>query len=216
MPSGVLPFQPPPADYYEHSRAEVVVRLPRPLGRVLDIGCGAGGVGRTLRAAGARELVGIELDPVAAARAREVFDEVLEGDAEQVVASLDGQFDTICAYDILEHLYDPAAVVERLRRLAAPGAHFQVSLPNARHYSLLADLVIRGTFGYQSHGHRDVTHLRWFTRRDAERLLRDCGWQVLDTATHELKRSRVLLAALTRGRSTEYIAGQWFVLCHTG
>lgn len=213
MPSRVLPFGPPPAEYYEHPRAELVVRLPRPLGRVLDIGCGGGEVGRTLRAAGAQELVGIELDSAVAARAHEVFDEVLEGDAEQIVGSLDREFDTICAYDILEHLYDPATVVERLRRLAAPGAHLQVSLPNARHYSLVVDLLLRGTFGYQRHGHRDVTHLRWFTRRDAERLLHDCGWRVLETATHELKPSRALLASVSRGHSTEYIAGQWFVLC---
>ena len=38
-----------PAGYYEQSREELVRLLPRPLGRVLDIGCGGG---RTAHAPG--------------------------------------------------------------------------------------------------------------------------------------------------------------------
>ena len=65
---------------------------------------------------------------------------------------------------MLEHLVDPSAVLEELREKAAPGAHLHISIPNARHFSLLSDLVLRGTFGYTDWGHRDATHLRWFTR----------------------------------------------------
>ena len=39
-------------------------------GRVLDVGCGAGGVGRSLRAAGAERIVGIEIHAPSAERAR--------------------------------------------------------------------------------------------------------------------------------------------------
>ena len=67
---------------------------------------------------------------------------------------------------MLEHLVDPERVLRDLHAVAAPGARLQVSLPNARHVSLMKDLIFRGTFGYTDWGHRDRTHLRWFTRRD--------------------------------------------------
>jgi 2-polyprenyl-3-methyl-5-hydroxy-6-metoxy-1,4-benzoquinol methylase len=215
MPSRVLPLGAKPADYFEHPRADLVARLPRPLGRVLDVGCGAGRVGRSLRAAGASALVGIELDPSAAAAARSVFDQVIERDAETAIAAMEGeiQFDTICCYDILEHLYDPGAVLERLRTVVSPSGHLHISIPNARHLSLLFDLILRGSFGYTTYGHRDVTHIRWFTRRDVEALVQESGWHVKEVATHPFKPARAALTRLSGGYAREYFAVQWFVLC---
>ena len=184
MPSHVLPLDhTKPAAYFEHPRADLIAQLPRPLGRVLDVGCGAGHVGATLRAAGAQVLVGIEVDHEAATRARAVFDEVHEGDAETVIAELaaDQRFDVICCYDILEHLYDPARILRQLHRLAAPGAVLHISIPNARHFSLIYDLVLRGTFGYAVEGHRDATHLRWFTKSDIVALTAECALLVRAT-----------------------------------
>ncbi len=198
--------------YYRNDRREVVAELAPPLGRVLDLGCGAGGVGASLRAAGATHLTGIEIHEAAAEEARKVYDAVHVGDAEQLVESgaVQGPFDVITAYDVLEHLVDPAAVLRALRPLAAPGARLHVSVPNARHFSLLSDLVLRGTFGYTEWGHRDATHLRWFTRRDIEALVAAEGWVV--------ERSRPSLPGRTRpvdratfGRAREFLALQWHV-----
>lgn len=191
-------------------------RLPRPLGRVLDVGCGAGAVGKVLRRAGASELVGIELDPEAASHAGEIYDSVLIGDVESVLSELTGPFDTFCCYDVLEHLYDPAAVLDDLRDLAAADAHLHVSVPNVRHFSLFRDLVLRGTFGYVTEGHRDVTHLRWFTRPDLERLVSDCGWPVIETTTHAFPPVRRTIIRATAGRARELFAVQWHVLCRAG
>jgi hypothetical protein len=94
--------------------------------------------------------------------------------------------------------------------LAAPGGRLQVSVPNARHLSLAYDLLVRGTFGYADWGHRDRTHLRWFTRVDIVALVEDAGWSVTGTGHPPLGRSRGL-ARLTRGRSTEFLVGQWYV-----
>jgi len=213
VPSPVLPLGAKPEAYFENAREDLVARLPQPLGRVLDVGCGGGAVGCALRAAGASELVGIELDGRAAQRARATFDQVYEGDAEAAISGISSAFDTICCYDILEHLYDPPGVIEALRSIAAPGSHLHISIPNARHFSLLRDLVLRGTFGYEAVGHRDATHLRWFTRRDIERMLADCGWTVLETTTHLFKPGRAALTRLTKGHAREYFAVQWYVLC---
>jgi hypothetical protein len=101
-------------------------------------------------------------------------------------------------------------VLARLRDFAAPGACLQISVPNARHYSLIRDLLVRGTFGYTDWGHRDSTHLRWFTRRDAIALVRDAGWEVTATSWPPLGRS-AQLHRLTGGRSSELLVAQIYV-----
>ena len=106
---------------------------------------------------------------------------------------------------------DPYTVLRRLLDVAAPGARLHVSVPNARHVSLLRDLVLRGTFGYTEWGHRDSTHLRWFTRRDLVAAVDQAGWRTLRTGHPALHRSAAL-DKLTRGRSTEFLVGQWYLL----
>ena len=88
-------------------------------------------------------------------------------------------------------------------------------MPNARHVGLLYDLVVRGTFGYTDWGHRDSTHLRWFTRRDMIELLERSGWRVTGTSHPALGRSR-RLDRLTGGRSTEFLVGQWYIGARAG
>ena len=199
--------------YFENERADVVAKLSGPLGRVLDVGCGAGGVARSLRAAGAERIVGIEIHRPSAERARAIVDEVHVGAVEQVLGEglVQGPFDTFVLYDVLEHLVDPAAVLEALVPLAAPGARAHVSVPNARHWTLLRDLVLRGTFGYTDWGHRDRTHLRWFTRRDVEALLAGTGWPVLASSPALMGREATL-DRLTHGAAREFLALQWHVL----
>lgn len=197
-----------PAGYYEQDRAELVRLLPRPIGRVLDVGCGAGGTAGPLRAAGAERLVGIELDAEAAERARGRFDAVLVGRAEDALAGRDERFDTILCYDLLEHLPDPASFLRALGDVAAEGARLHVSVPNARHWTLVRDLVARGTFGYGEAGHRDRTHLRWFTKRDLIELLEATGWPVVAVQHGELRPVSRLVSRLTRGLSVEFLVYQ--------
>jgi SAM-dependent methyltransferase len=207
-----IPLGAKPTEYYTHGRDKVVALVPRPLGRVLDVGCGEGGVFPALKEGGATYVAGIELMPEPAARARERYDEVEVGDAMEAVERIEGgPFNTVLCYDILEHLVDPGALLRRLHGLAADGAHLHVSVPNARHISLFRDLLFKGTFGYQEQGHRDATHLRWFTRRDIEALVSESGWAHQSTGFSELHKSRPL-HRLTRGKTTEFLAGQWYVL----
>jgi 2-polyprenyl-3-methyl-5-hydroxy-6-metoxy-1,4-benzoquinol methylase len=201
-----------PADgYYANTRDDVVDALPRPIGSVLDVGCGSGGVGAGLRRAGATRLTGIEVVPDQAELARAHYDHVVAAPVEAALEQLEGPFDTILCLDVLEHLVDPEGVMRDLRDLGAPGARLQVSLPNARHVSLMKDLVLKGTFGYTEWGHRDRTHLRWFTRRDIVEAMERTGWSVRRVSHPELHRSR-RLDRITRGRSTEFLVGQWYVL----
>jgi 2-polyprenyl-3-methyl-5-hydroxy-6-metoxy-1,4-benzoquinol methylase len=201
-----------PEGYYGQGRSDLVSRLPRPLGRVLDIGCGEGAAARGLRDAGATWVSGLEVHPAAAESAAAILDEVVMGAAEDVMHRLSGPFDTILVYDVLEHLFDPAAVLQSLHAQAAPAARLHVSVPNARHWSLVRDLVLRGTFGYTEAGHRDETHVRWFTRSDAVALLESNGWAVQRVEHGRLHPLSSLGSRLTRGLTTEFLVYQWSLL----
>jgi 2-polyprenyl-3-methyl-5-hydroxy-6-metoxy-1,4-benzoquinol methylase len=201
-----------PSGYYGQQRAELVALLPRPLGRVLDLGCGEGGVGGPLRGAGATWISGIELHPPSASRAALVYDEVVAGRAEESLGLITGPFDTILLYDVLEHLADPGALLRELGDVAVPGARAHVSVPNARHWTLLRDLALRGTFGYTDAGHRDATHLRWFTRSDIARLLDETGWEVERIDHGALRPVSALAERVTRGLTAELLVYQWSLL----
>jgi 2-polyprenyl-3-methyl-5-hydroxy-6-metoxy-1,4-benzoquinol methylase len=213
-----LPLGTRASSYYAQGRGNVIAELTPPLGRVLDVGCGEGGANDHLRARGASEIVGVEILAEAAARAAERYDHVEVGDAQAALQRVEGAFDTILCYDVLEHLVDPGAVLSHLRTLAAPQARLHISVPNARHYSLVADLVLRGTFGYTEWGHRDATHLRWFTRRDMRGVLQDAGWSVASTTSSAQLRLRELglpaLQAVANSLGGEFFGRSWYILAH--
>ena len=64
--------------------------------------------------------------------------------------------------------------------------------------------------GYSDWGHRDRTHLRWFTRRDMVALLEATGWRVTATSHPPPGRSR-WLDRLTGGRSSDLLVAQFYV-----
>jgi hypothetical protein len=113
---------------------------------------------------------------------------------------------------VLEHLVDPAETLRSLLAVAAPGGRLHVSIPNARHASLLIDLGLRGTFGYTEFGHRDETHLRWYTRRDLEALVSRASRRVQWVRPPVFRGRDRTADRLTRGRLREFIALQWHLL----
>jgi 2-polyprenyl-3-methyl-5-hydroxy-6-metoxy-1,4-benzoquinol methylase len=189
--------------YYQSERPEVV-SLVAPAGRrILEIGCAAGVMGARMLREGAREVVGVELHPGAAAEARTRLSAVHEVDLEtlQELPYPDGHFDCITYADVLEHLRDPQAVVTRLRRYIAPGGDIVCSIPNVRHESVLLPLLVGGTFTYQDEGILDRTHLRFFTALEILAFIGRAGFAMTgELRVNRSPPSRVMdtVAALVR------------------
>jgi 2-polyprenyl-3-methyl-5-hydroxy-6-metoxy-1,4-benzoquinol methylase len=187
--------------------------LRTPLGRVLDVGCAEGAGIDVLRARGATHVAGIELDERFAAEAAKRYDEVVCGSVPDAIPWPEQSFDTILCYDVLEHLYDPWSATRRLARLLKPGGRLHLSLPNARNKEVWLPLVLNGRFRYQPEGLMDVTHIRFFGRRDAVEMLEAAGLEIVSQEHPDPESIKRRVAnRLTRGWAMEFLTIQWFVL----
>jgi 2-polyprenyl-3-methyl-5-hydroxy-6-metoxy-1,4-benzoquinol methylase len=164
--------------YHDDPRPDIQALVePRGL-RCLDVGCGAGALGSALKEAGAAHVAGIEVHAEAADAARQRLDVVVEGSVlDTPLPFAEGEFDLIVFADVLEHLPDPDAALDRCLPLLAPGGTVVVSVPNMRFYLVLARLIF-DRWEYTDSGVRDRTHLRVFTRRSLERMLATHGLEV--------------------------------------
>jgi len=178
----VSPPQPteatPDPFYFGHVRPEVLALIPETARRVLDIGCGAGRLGEAIKQRQGANVSGIEFDARAAAAARQRLDQVWAGDVEQLDLKIPpGSFDAIVCADILEHLRDPVRLLRQSREWLAPGGSLIASIPNVRHHSVVRSLL-QGNWTYESAGLLDRTHLRFFTRREIEKLFYRAGFAI--------------------------------------
>ncbi len=163
--------------YYAFVRRDIEPLLPSRSERVLEIGCGGGGTLAWLKESGrAQWTAGIELSPEAGAVARGRVDELHCGDVDQLLANFPAaSFDLILCLDVLEHLLDPWATLQKLQALLCPGGRIISSLPNIRHHSVVLPLLFAGRWEYQDAGIMDRTHLRFFSRKGIAAMMSRAG-----------------------------------------
>ena len=167
--------------YFDRDRPEVAALVPVGSGRVLDVGCSAGGLGRRLLAEGrASSVHGIEQHPEAVAVAATALEQVIDLDLEteglaEVLRARGSSYDVLVVADVLEHLRDPWRVLGDLVSVLRPNGLVVASIPNVRVASVVLPLLVRGRFEYRDRGVLDHTHLRFFTRSSARALLEGAG-----------------------------------------
>jgi 2-polyprenyl-3-methyl-5-hydroxy-6-metoxy-1,4-benzoquinol methylase len=169
--------------YHDHARVEIASFVTDPPGLTLDVGCGGGAAGRTLKQKfpGIR-VIGIENNPQVAAEAKTRLDEVIVGsvDSVSVADRLRGEpIALVLLLDVLEHLYDPWGTLVRIRSWLAPGTRVLASVPNVRNLVTLDDLAA-GRWEYEPDGVLDITHLRFFTKTSLRELFEETGYDVLE------------------------------------
>lgn len=165
-----------PTPYRTHMQALARVH---PGERILEVGCSNGALTEHLKGRGC-SVVGIEVRPEAAERARAFCEEVVVGDVERMTFPWPARsFDVILLLDVLEHLVDPGAAARRLLPLLRSDGRVLVALPNVAHWSVRFRLL-RGRFDYEDSGILDRTHLHLFTIRSARALIAASGLVVLE------------------------------------
>src|SRR5581483_8163266 len=129
------------------ARLDLLARISTDARSVLEFGCGEAPLGEALKRRQKCRVVGIEIDPRAAAIARKRIDEVFCGDVREVVSLIHERFDWIIGGDIVEHLDEPWSFLSELRRVTAPGGRLLLSLPNIANAAIISDLL-HGRFDY--------------------------------------------------------------------
>lgn len=168
--------------YADNPRREVVAMFARPPRRVLELGCSTGATGKLIKELYPQAWVaGVELSAEAAKIARARLDVVIcqkfeEADPESHGIAK-GSIDTVILADVLEHMYDPWGVLLKLRPYLSRDAQVLASIPNARNLWLMNELS-HGRFPYDLIGLLDITHIRFFTRSEIEKLFAETGYEV--------------------------------------
>ena len=170
----------PLRDYFN---PDLLALVPLDARRVVEVGCGNGAMAREYRQRNPDcEYLGIEIDPVYAEASRFYCDRVVVGSIESMNdETFKTLFPSSCWIfgDVLEHLYDPWAVLRRIRAALNRDGVVVACIPNAQHWSVQARLNC-GEFDYEDLGLMDRTHIRWFTRKTALRLFESTGFRVID------------------------------------
>jgi SAM-dependent methyltransferase len=153
--------------------------LPDNARRILDIGCGAGNLGKFIKEDRECEVVGITYSHAEAELAARVLDRALVVDLNTSVLPKDiGQFDCIICSHILEHLYEPQDFLIKLHHYLTADGKIIVALPNVLHWKQRV-IFMKGDFKYTEGGLMDRTHFRFFDWQTARDLLMQSGYQVL-------------------------------------
>ncbi len=131
--------------------------------RVLDVGCGGGILSESMALRGA-SVTAIDMGeaPLAVARLHQLESGVQvdyrQSTAEALAAELPGQFDVVTCLEMLEHVPDPASVIQACQRLVKPGGQvfFSTINRNPKAYLLaivgaeyLLKLLPRGTHDFR-------------------------------------------------------------------
>ena len=152
--------------------------------RVLEIGCGGGGLLRLLRERGA-VAVGIDTLEIALELARgrddppgRLYDVIRIGE-DGALPFRDAAFDAVIGQHVVEHLPDADAALREWKRVLAPGGRLALATPNAR---------------YPDPAHfEDADHARVFSPRELGAAATGAGFAV--EACH------TIFPYLTRGRA---------------
>ncbi len=147
-----------------------------PASSVLDVGCSDGMLGGLARRSG-HQVSGV--DVVRHDGVEQRLDHFFEADLATGLPAETETYDVVVAADILEHVTDPGMLLDDIKEHLKDDGQLLVSVPNFGHWYPRGRTAL-GLFDYDQRGPLDIGHVRFFTRRSFERLLRRHGWHVVE------------------------------------
>ena len=143
--------------------------------RILDVGSGPGFFLKLGRDRGWTTL-GIEPSAKAAEHGRGLGLEIVEDFLTTVSAKKLGQFNVVHMSEVLEHISDPALMLNMARGLLSPGGILCVLAPND--YSPFQH-ALRTVCGFNPWWVAPPHHINYFTPDSLSRLVERCGFDVI-------------------------------------
>ncbi|MZG31236.1 MAG: glycosyltransferase [Nitrospinae bacterium] len=166
------------SSYYQNVRHDLIPLVPDDAKCILEVGCAAGMTGRELKKRSGAFVAGIEMNNKAACAAKNVLDDVVQGNIEDIELPYSkNSFDCILFADVLEHLIDPLSVLQKVRPLMKNKGTIVASIPNVQFHGVVHQLI-EGNWTYEKEGILDETHLRFFTFKEIEKLFSQAGYSI--------------------------------------
>lgn len=137
-------------------------------GHVLEIGCGDGALLKEIQAN--YNVRGVDISKYAITKASKIIDskklKVLDIEKEDI----DGDFDIILAFDVMEHLKNPDEVIKKIKKSLRKNGVFIFSVPN--NYGIFGKMMTK-IFNFI-----DKTHVSTFQRQKWIHLLEDNNFNI--------------------------------------
>lgn len=150
-----------------------------PGARVLDLGCAGGYLSRELKT-GLNQVIGVDISEESVLRAAGVLDSAVTLDVENdpwPESFLRERFDLVLCAELLEHLFDPAAFLGKIRAILRPRGALVLTTPNFlvwinRLRMLLGHYGLRESFF-------DFGHIRLQSYHGLRAMVRGAGFEIV-------------------------------------
>ena len=164
---------------YEHlSRYSGLAR--KPMGIVLDIGCGTGYGSAMI--SDKSDVVAVDISDAALRYANDAYEipEFVKGSAT-MLPLVDGSIDAITAFEVIEHLEDHGGFLDECHRVIKPNGTLFVSSPNPAHLVNVLKRMFLGRPIPPKISAENIYHIREFRHDELVALLKSKGFSVTRT-----------------------------------
>lgn len=159
-----------------------VIRMVGKEKRVLEIGAGPGSITKHLKYASNCQVTALELDCEAIKKLSPFCERIYQANLNEPswvdLLKDEGSFEVVVAADVLEHLYDPLAVLKQMTSFMNNDSCIIISLPHVGH-SAIHVCLIEEDFEYRDWGLLDRTHIRFFGIKNIQSLFENAGLKIV-------------------------------------
>jgi SAM-dependent methyltransferase len=160
----------------ERTADQIGVFSGRTSDRILDIGCGGGGLLDCLAARGYAALHGMDPSPACASLVGERGHRGVTGTLSRCDIA-PGSFDGVLLSHVMEHVLDLRAALDAVANLIAPGGWVYVEVPDATRYE---ECLVAPFQDF------NLEHINHFSSQSLNHLLATRGWAVVEAGSKSL------------------------------
>jgi methionine biosynthesis protein MetW len=149
--------------------------------RLLDVGCGAGMLGKAVSGR-YEEVYGIDIAEDAVRLAQQSGVQARRVDLNSEALPFESAFfDAVTALSVLQYVYDPEHALREFHRVLVPGGELLLSVPNMRSLGKLYQVFVRGRFPQTAKAYNvgcDGGAIHYFCSKDVLGILEKAGFAV--------------------------------------
>ncbi len=153
---------------------------------ILDIGCADGALGEILQKEKQAKVYGVDIAEAAVKWAKKKLAGAWVMDIEKddwLPEIKNKKFDYIIISEVLEHLFQPEKILEKLKQIIASDTEIIITVPNILFWQNRLN-IFAGHFEYADEGLMDRGHIHFFTWQSLNKMLWQTGYEIAATNHH--------------------------------